>query len=59
MKKLIIKKNDTEYVIDFYDIRYTPEFTVISGYDVNGMYYQMKIKKYSKVETETAIHFEI
>lgn len=59
--KLTVKKYDRQYTIDFYDFRIKEDTLHISGYDLNGMYFQLKHKgKYKIVETETAtfIHLQ-
>jgi hypothetical protein len=53
--KVTVKKNARQYIIDFYDLRKKEDEIFISGYDVNGVYFQMKHKgKYRIVETEAS-----
>jgi hypothetical protein len=60
LKKLLIKKYDRQYRIDTYDIREKDDCIVISGYDLNDMYFQIKhTGKYKIEETEDTMFIEL
>lgn len=55
MKKLVIKKNDRTYILDTWSIKVDLDkkerfYSVITGMDNNGMFYQMKVDKIIKPE---------
>lgn len=60
MKRLVVKKRDRQYIIDDHDVRTKEDIILISGYDLNGMYFQIKhIGRYKIEETEASILIEL
>lgn len=65
MKKLIIKKRDRTYILDFWNIKVDIDkreriYSLISGMDEHGMYFQMKLDKVLKpVERETEVFLKL
>jgi hypothetical protein len=61
LKKLVVKKRDRQYIIDYHEVKILEnKIIIISGYDFEGMYFQIKHEgKYEIVETEVTMIIEL